>query len=107
MPSPICFKLLWQLERRAFSRARENTGNRMAARRAIMAITTRSSIRVNPLFEAVICLLLSICVLIVVILDSDLVFNAQTTFHAPNVLDLVTDFIRPPECLAAQCFVAR
>ena len=28
MPSPICFKLLWQLERRAFSRARPKDGEK-------------------------------------------------------------------------------
>src|SRR5579872_1392088 len=39
-----------QLAARAFSRAWANTGNRMAARIAIMAITTRSSISVNALF---------------------------------------------------------
>src|SRR5262245_40245621 len=33
---------------RAFSRARANTGKRMAARIAIMAMTTSSSISVNP-----------------------------------------------------------
>src|SRR6478672_8269684 len=48
MPNPICFKLLWQLARRAFSRALANTGNRIAARMAIMAMTTKSSIRVKP-----------------------------------------------------------
>jgi hypothetical protein len=37
-----------QLERRAFSRARPNTGKRMEAKIAIMAMTTRSSIRVKP-----------------------------------------------------------
>jgi len=39
--------LLAQLERRAFSRARANTGKSIAARIAMMAITTNSSIRVN------------------------------------------------------------
>ena len=34
---------------RAFSRAWAKTGNRMAARIAMMAMTTRSSIRVKPL----------------------------------------------------------
>jgi hypothetical protein len=48
-PKLICFKLLMQLARRAFSLARANTGNRMAARIAIMAITTKSSINVNAL----------------------------------------------------------
>jgi hypothetical protein len=48
MPKPICFMLLWQLERRAFSRARAKTGNKMAARIAIMAITTSNSMSVKP-----------------------------------------------------------
>jgi hypothetical protein len=41
--------LLWQLARRAFSRARAKTGNKMAAKMAMMAMTTKSSINVNPL----------------------------------------------------------
>jgi hypothetical protein len=48
MPSPICFRLLWQLARRAFSRARAKTGNKIAARMAMMAMTTKSSINVKP-----------------------------------------------------------
>ena len=46
-PRPICLRLDWQLARRAFSRARAKTGNRIAAKMAIIAITTRSSIKVN------------------------------------------------------------
>src|SRR5690242_2273113 len=49
--SPNCFMLLRQLMARAFSRACANTGKRMAARIAIMAITTRSSIRVKALLS--------------------------------------------------------
>src|SRR5690606_6905982 len=48
-PKPICFKLLIQLARRASSLARANTGNRIAASIPMMATTTRSSIKVNPL----------------------------------------------------------
>jgi len=48
MPNPMFFKLLWQLERRAFSRARANTGNKIVARIAIIAMTTKSSISVKP-----------------------------------------------------------
>ncbi len=44
MAIPICFRLLWQEERRAFSRARPKTGNRIAAKIAIIAITTNNSI---------------------------------------------------------------
>ena len=44
---PICFMLERQVACRAFSRACANTGNRMAARIAIMAITTSNSIRVK------------------------------------------------------------
>jgi len=40
--------LLAQLACRAFSLARANTGNRMAARIAMMAMTTSSSISVKP-----------------------------------------------------------
>src|SRR5689334_16314674 len=45
---PICFMLERQVAWRAFSRAWAKTGNRIAARMAMMAMTTRSSIRVNP-----------------------------------------------------------
>src|SRR5258708_37752410 len=44
----ICFVLLAQADCRAFSRAWANTGKRIAARMAIIAITTSSSIRVKP-----------------------------------------------------------
>src|SRR5437660_7824854 len=47
-PRPICFRLLKQVVCRAFSRACANTGNRIAARIAMMAITTSSSISVKP-----------------------------------------------------------
>ena len=47
--SANCFMLLWHDARRAFSRARANTGNRIAANNAMIAITTKSSIKVNPL----------------------------------------------------------
>jgi hypothetical protein len=40
--------LLAQLDLRAFSRARAKTGNKIAARRAMMAMTTKSSINVKP-----------------------------------------------------------
>jgi len=36
MPREICFKLLWQVEERAFSRALAKTGNRIAARMAMI-----------------------------------------------------------------------
>src|SRR5438552_8332112 len=48
MALPSCFRLLVQATWRAFSRAWAKTGKRMAARIAIIAITTRSSIRVKP-----------------------------------------------------------
>ena len=44
----ICFWFDWQLACLAFSRARAKTGNKMAARIAMIAITTSSSISVNP-----------------------------------------------------------
>src|SRR5437660_5469000 len=44
-------RLLRQVVWRAFSRAWAKTGKRIAARIAIMAITTSSSMRVNPLLE--------------------------------------------------------
>jgi len=40
----ICLRLLWQDAYLAFSRALANTGNRIAARIAMIAITTSSSI---------------------------------------------------------------
>src|SRR5688572_22737860 len=46
---PICFMWLRHALIRAFSRAWAKTGNRIAARIAMMAITTRSSIKVNAL----------------------------------------------------------
>ncbi len=46
--SAICFWLLRQLVCLAFSRAFAKTGKRMAARMAMIAITTNSSISVNP-----------------------------------------------------------
>src|SRR6266508_3723151 len=48
---PICFRFEEQTACRAFSRAWANTGNRMAARMAMMAITTSSSMRVNAAFR--------------------------------------------------------
>src|SRR5687768_15912263 len=45
---PICFSLLKQVACRALSRAWAKTGKRIAARMAIMAITTSSSMRVKP-----------------------------------------------------------
>src|SRR6266852_4946333 len=45
--SPACLRLDKQLVARAFSRAWAKTGKRMAARMAIMAITTSSSISVK------------------------------------------------------------
>ena len=46
---PSCFRLERQLVLRAFSRARANTGKRIAAKMAIIAITTSSSIKVKPI----------------------------------------------------------
>jgi hypothetical protein len=46
--SPIDFILLTQVADRAFSRAVANTGNRIAAKIVMIAITIKSSIRVNP-----------------------------------------------------------
>src|ERR1051326_9014298 len=48
---PSCFWFDKQLICRAFSRAWAKTGKRIAARIAIIAITTSSSIRVNPRFR--------------------------------------------------------
>ena len=44
---PSCFMLDWQLARRALSLARAKAGNKMAAKMAMMAMTTKSSINVN------------------------------------------------------------
>jgi hypothetical protein len=48
MPKFICFKLLKQADRLAFSRALAKTGKRMEASKLIIATTTRSFISVNP-----------------------------------------------------------
>ena len=45
--NPICFRLLVQEIWRAFSRAFANAGSSIAARIAMMAITTSSSIKVK------------------------------------------------------------
>jgi hypothetical protein len=45
--------LLAQEARRAFSRALANTGNRIEARIAIMAMTTSNSIKVKPRLRVV------------------------------------------------------
>src|SRR5437764_1407473 len=47
--SPSCFSLLRHVVCRAFSRAWAKTGNRIAARMAMTAITTSSSMSVKPL----------------------------------------------------------
>jgi hypothetical protein len=51
MPKVICFKFDWQDARRAFSLALANTGNRIAARIAIMAMTTSNSINGRIFFQ--------------------------------------------------------
>src|SRR5436309_4146481 len=48
MPIPICLQLERQVVARALSRACAKTGKRIAARMAMMAITTSSSISVKP-----------------------------------------------------------
>src|SRR5664279_1240518 len=48
LPNCICFKLFMQEIRRARSLAVANAGNSMAARMAMMAMTTSSSIKVKP-----------------------------------------------------------
>src|SRR5437867_76834 len=48
MPIPICFRWLAQVIRLARSFARDKAGNSIAARMAMMAITTSSSINVKP-----------------------------------------------------------
>ena len=53
-----CFWLLMQVVVRAFSRALANTGNRMAARIAMIAITTSSSMSVNAQLFLRICFIL-------------------------------------------------
>src|SRR5207237_9883521 len=45
---PICLKFDWHVDERALSRAWAKTGNNIAARMAIIAITTSSSISVKP-----------------------------------------------------------
>jgi hypothetical protein len=48
-PRPICFKLLAQVTRKARFLALLNAGKSSEARIAMIAITTSSSIKVNPL----------------------------------------------------------
>src|SRR5436309_1902998 len=48
MASPICFRLLAQLIRLAASRTRWTAGRRRPIKIEMMAMTTSSSIRVNP-----------------------------------------------------------
>ena len=48
-----CLKLLRQLMVLAFSLALDSAGNSRAARMAMMAMTTSSSIRVNPAYPGV------------------------------------------------------
>src|SRR4028119_634952 len=48
MPSPICLRFEIQTVLRAASRALEKVGNIIEARILMMAMTTRSSIRVKP-----------------------------------------------------------
>src|SRR5712691_5800808 len=57
MPRPICLKLERQVDMRACSRAWANTGKRIAAKMAMMAITTSNSIRVKPSRFLMVCLL--------------------------------------------------
>ena len=47
MPTPICLRLLVQDIARALSRALDKAGGSIAAKIAMIAITTSSSIRVN------------------------------------------------------------
>src|ERR1700677_3307775 len=51
--SANCFWLLKQVDCVAFSLARANAGSNIAAKMAIMAITTSNSINVKPFFIAV------------------------------------------------------
>jgi len=48
LPSPTCFKLLRHDTRRVFSLAFAKAGNSIAARIAMMAMTTSNSMSVNP-----------------------------------------------------------
>src|SRR5215212_103804 len=50
---PICFRFERHVAWRAFSRAWAKTGNRIAARMAMMAITTSNSMSVKPRFRGV------------------------------------------------------
>jgi hypothetical protein len=76
--------LLWQLARLAFSRALANTGNRIAARIAIMAITTKSSIRVK-----------AVVLLLRIFSPSKLIFLCRHHNYAP--------FIQESNALFGRC----
>src|SRR5882724_12944813 len=62
---PICFVLLRQLAARALSLALLNAGNNIAARMAMMAMTTSSSINVNPSTDEILETALFVLILIV------------------------------------------
>src|SRR5437763_1251294 len=53
MARPICFRLLTHWERRAASRAAWTAGRSRAISTAMIAMTTRSSIRVKPLLREI------------------------------------------------------
>ena len=59
--NPSCLRLLIQVAWRAFSRACAKTGKRIAARIAMIAMTTRSSISVNADFFIEINLSFCVC----------------------------------------------
>jgi hypothetical protein len=52
-PKPHCFRLLRQETARAFARAFERAGRSIEAKIAIIAMTTKSSIRVKDFFIGV------------------------------------------------------
>ena len=47
-PKPICLRWFWHSSRRAASRAAWMAGNNKAIKMPMMAITTKSSTKVNP-----------------------------------------------------------
>ena len=77
--SAHCLRLFWQLERRADSRARASAGSNIAAKIPMMAITTSSSISVNPFFERI------------------LLSSLLGVFHV-DLPALVTDTLYPTVC---------
>src|SRR5579859_1944247 len=81
---PNCLVLLTQVMARARSRAWANTGKRIAARMAMMAMTTSSSMRVKPLL---------LCI-------AKLPFDGRYRWVVPGVSSNLGDGVSDRQCRA-------